>query len=193
MLGLARKTDNASKVRNEVAAFLYNAISAENSALSGLDRWTQTRVTDETMAKVALVLEADDPVEYCYQNLVREIDAEAKTRAFRISPAQKDDELNPVWTSGEARYQQAKTDTAVSEIIMQHLAEDANSVGDMSMALRSLLNSYHDEQARRRNGLPLELNERSTRELAWMIADLTERGGNFEQRISEIRERAGTA
>ena len=40
MLGLARNTDNATKVRNEVAAFLYNAISAENSALSGLDRWT---------------------------------------------------------------------------------------------------------------------------------------------------------
>jgi hypothetical protein len=193
MLGLARNTDNATKVRNEVAAFLYNAISAENSVLAGLDRWTQHRVTDETMAKVALVLEADDPVEYCYQNLVREIDAEAKIRAFRISPVRKDEEFDSVWTSGEARYQRAKTDTAVSEIIMQHLAEDANSVGDMSMALRSLLNSYYDELARRRNGLPLELNARSTRELSWMIADLTEQGENFEQRISEIRERAGTA
>ena len=107
MLGLAGKTDTATTVRNEVAAFLYNAISTENSALSGLDRWTQGRVTDENMAKAALVVEADDPAEYCYQNLVREIDTEAKSRAFRISPARKNEELDPVWTSREARYERS--------------------------------------------------------------------------------------
>lgn len=193
MLGLARNTDTATAARNDVAAFLYNAISAENSALSSLDRWTQHRLTDENMAKVALVFEADNPVEHCYQNMVREIDTEAKYGVLRASPASKNKVFDRVGTSIEARFERAKVDTKVSEIVMQHLSLDADSVGDMSSAMRSLLYSYHEELMRQQSGLPVELNERSTRELSWMIADLTERGGNFEQRIAEIRGRAGTA
>jgi hypothetical protein len=214
MLGLARKTDKATAVRSEVAAFLYDLFSAENSALAGLDRWTQRRVTDESMAKIALVLEADDPVVSCYQNMVREIDKEAENGIYRVSPAAKDaelrelssdpglsgklrfemhkiapdifanelrhsdEELDLVWASIETRYDLAKVNASVSEIVMRHIAEDVDSVADMSMALRSLMYSYHEDRVRRRSGLPVTLNERSARELSSMIADLTERAGN---------------
>jgi len=84
MLGLARKSDKGAQVRNEVAAYLYDVFTAEDSTLAKLDRWTQQRVINENLAKVSLVLEADDPVEYNYQNLVREIDSEAETGIFLV-------------------------------------------------------------------------------------------------------------
>ena len=84
MLNLAPNTRNGAILRNEIAAYMYDVFSAENSALASLDRWTQRRVGDENMAKIALVFEADDSVEHCYQNLVREIDTEAETGIFLI-------------------------------------------------------------------------------------------------------------
>ena len=93
MLGLAKLTDKSAQLRNDVAAFLYDVFSAEDSSMSSLDRWTQRRVIDENMAKIALVLESDDPVEHCYQNLVREIDTEAETGIFLVHPDTKVPEL----------------------------------------------------------------------------------------------------
>ena len=55
--------------------------------LSGLDRWTERRIREENLAKAELVAEADDPVEHCYQNLVREIDTEARNGIFLANPA----------------------------------------------------------------------------------------------------------
>ena len=77
MFGLAQRTDIAAVIRDEVAEYLYDVFTSGNTALSGIDRWTQRRVSNENMVKIALVLEADDSVEHCYQNLVREIDTSA--------------------------------------------------------------------------------------------------------------------
>lgn len=93
MLDLARNNDNGTTIRKDVVAHLYDAFSAEGSALASLDRWTQRRVTDENLAKLALVLEADDPVEHCYQNLVREIDTEAEAGIYLMSRSTRREEL----------------------------------------------------------------------------------------------------
>jgi hypothetical protein len=213
MLGLAQKTDIAATIRDEVAAYLYDVFTSDNTELSGLDRWTQRRVTDENMAKIALVLEADDRIEHCYQNLVREIDTEAETGIYlarpgassselrelaresgvsgklyremdKIAPAVFADELANshqnmalVWVAIRARYDRAKIDATISEMIMDQLANDDDGSADMSMALRSLLYSFHEDLARRRSGLPLVLNDRSTRELITMVSAICERAG----------------
>lgn len=65
-------------IRLSVRQFMAAAISDATGVLGNLDRWSQRRVAAENMAKTNLMLEADDPVEHCYQNLVREIDTEAE-------------------------------------------------------------------------------------------------------------------
>ncbi len=73
-------------LRATVSTRLYDAFSADDGSLSRLDRWTQRRVSDQNLAKLELVLEADDPVEHCYQNLIREIDTEAQTGIYLVRP-----------------------------------------------------------------------------------------------------------
>ena len=65
-----------------IAEHLYHAYSNSDGLLGRLDRWTQQRITDENLAKVALVMNADDPAEACYRDLVREIDTEAETGIY---------------------------------------------------------------------------------------------------------------
>ena len=93
MLGLAKLTDKGAQLRDDVAAYLYDVFSNEDTSLSSLDRWTQRRVIDENMAKIALVLESDDPIEHCYQNLVREIDTEAESGIHLVHANSKVREL----------------------------------------------------------------------------------------------------
>ena len=69
-------------VRGRIAERLYSAYNDAESLLGNLDRWTQQRITDENLAKVALVLGADDPGEACYRDLVREIDTEAESGIY---------------------------------------------------------------------------------------------------------------
>jgi hypothetical protein len=64
-------------IHAEVSRYLYEAFTADDGLLFNVDRWTQRRVTMENLTKIEL-----DPVEYCYQNLIREIDAEAQTGIF---------------------------------------------------------------------------------------------------------------
>ena len=68
----------ADVAKTQVAAFLYELYTHDEGMLANLDRWTQRRITDENMAKLALVLEADDPAETCYRDLIREISTEAE-------------------------------------------------------------------------------------------------------------------
>lgn len=229
MLAMAGKTHDGATLRSDVSAYLYDAFSAENSALAFLDRWTQRRVFDENMAKIALVLEADDPVEYCYQNLVREIDTEAETGIYLVGKKSNSAELNAltadpgisgllhqematiapmffadelshsyrdmdiVWVTIQARYDRAKIDATVSQMIMAHLHEDTNAVADMSDALRSLLYAFHEDLARRLSGMSPMLNERSMRELIMMVSDLADRAGDYGPRVEAICRRAGTS
>ena len=229
MLALARKRDPGAIIRSDVANYLHDAFSSEGSALAWMDRWTERRVIDQNMAKIGLVLEADDPVEYCYQNLIREIDTEAETGIYllgrethssellelandpgvsgelheqmeTIAPVVFADELassyldaDIVWVTVQARYDRAKIDATVSEIIMSHLTEEGRGNSDMSMALRSLLYSFHEDIARRITGLEPVLDERNNRELLTMIAVLTDRACDYVQRTDAIYERAGIA
>ena len=226
MLASARRSGHGTVIRGDVANYLHAAFSAEDSALVWVDRWTERRVIDQNMAKISLVLEADDPVEHCYQNLIREIDTEAETGIYllgkdtrsaelrelakdpgvsgklhehmdTIAPVAFADELansylesDIVWVTIRARYDRAKIDATVSEILMSHLAEDGRGSADMSMALRSLLYSFHEDLARRTTGLEPILDERNNRELLSMIAVLTERAGDYGARVMAIDERA---
>ena len=228
MMALARKRDPGALIRNDVADYLHEVFSSEGSALAWMDRWTERRVIDQNMAKIGLVLEADDPVEYCYQNLIREIDTEAETGIYllgretqssellelandpgvsgelhqqmeTIAPVMFADELassyleaDIVWVTIQARYDRAKIDATVSEIVMSHLTEDGRGNSDMSMALRSLLYSFHEDITRRITGLKPILDERNNRELLTMISVLTYRAGDYTPRVEAIRERAGT-
>jgi len=77
------KTDSHSNtldhlIREAVTTMLFQLIADEASPIGGLDRWSQRRIVSEITAKTRLVLESADPVEHCYQNLIREIDAEAE-------------------------------------------------------------------------------------------------------------------
>ena len=71
-------------IHADVSRCLYDAFSAEDGILSNVDRWTQRKVTLENLTKIELAHAADDPVEYCYQNLIREIDTEAETGIFLV-------------------------------------------------------------------------------------------------------------
>lgn len=93
MLDLAGRNDESANIRKAVAASLHHAFDAEHGTLASLDRWTRRRVSDENMAKVALVLEADDPVEHCYQDLVREIDSEAQAGIYLVGQEAADADL----------------------------------------------------------------------------------------------------
>ncbi|MDH3821449.1 MAG: hypothetical protein OEU59_10025, partial [Gammaproteobacteria bacterium] len=71
-------------LRARIAEQLYHAYSKSDDLLGNLDRWTQQRITDENLAKAALVMNADDPAEACYRDLVREIDTEAETGIYLL-------------------------------------------------------------------------------------------------------------
>ncbi len=73
-------------IRSRVSTCLYQAYCEDEGLLSDLDRWTQQRVTEKNLAKLALVLDSDDPTETCYQDLIREIDAEAESGIYLIRP-----------------------------------------------------------------------------------------------------------
>ncbi len=228
MLALARNSDPGAMIRSDVANYLHGAFTADDSALAWMDRWSERQVIDENMAKIGLVLEANDPVEYCYQNLIREIDTEAETGIYllgkesrsgelreltndpgvsgelheqmqAIAPVVFEDELaqsyldfDIVWVTIRARYDRAKIDATVSEMIMSYLTGDGRGNRDMSMALRSLLYSFHEDLARRISGLEPILDERNNRELLTMISVLTERAGDYMPRVDAIQERADT-
>jgi len=74
----------SESIHADVTGFLYDAFSSENGLLANLDAWTQRKVTLENLAKIRLVLEATDSEEYCYQNLIREIDTEAETGIYLV-------------------------------------------------------------------------------------------------------------
>ncbi len=72
----------ADAARAQVATYLYELYANDEGLLANLDRWTQRRITEENMAKLALVFESDDPVETCYRDLIREIDTEAENGIY---------------------------------------------------------------------------------------------------------------
>lgn len=86
----------ADAARARVATYLYQAYASDDGLLGDLDRWTQRRITEENMAKLALVFESDDPAEACYGDLIREIDTEAEYGIYLTSTMTKDRHLSRV-------------------------------------------------------------------------------------------------
>jgi len=74
----------ADAIQARISAYLYEAYAADEGILGDLDRWTQRRITDENMAKLALVMSSEDPAETCYRDLIREIDTEAETGIYLV-------------------------------------------------------------------------------------------------------------
>ena len=72
----------ADAARARVATYLYQVYASDDGLLGDLDRWTQRRITEENMAKLAMVFESDDPAEACYRDLIRELDTEAETGIY---------------------------------------------------------------------------------------------------------------
>lgn len=232
MLSLVRNKPNrytlSEAIHADVSGFLYEAFSSEDGLLGNVDRWTQRKVTMENLAKIELVLEADDPVEYCYQNLIREIDTEAETGIylvgktpqsaslqqltdqpgisgelcrevpaiapilFRDELAHSDDQLDLVWVTISARYDRARVDAEISQIVMGFLMDDSDVATDMANAVRTLMYSFHEDLTRRKCGLPLQIGDRETRELVLMVSELEKRAGSYVDRVGEIVEKAQT-
>jgi len=232
MLSLVRNKPNkfslAEAIHADVSGSLYEAFSSEDGLLGNVDRWTQRKVTMENLAKIELVLAAEDPVEHCYQNLIREIDTEAETgiylvrkdsanRSLRqladepgisgelhdavptIAPilfadelAHSDAQLDLVWVTISARHDRARVDAEISRIVMGFLMDDADVAQDMADAVRTLMYSFHEDLSRRQCELPLQLDERETRELVLMVSELEKRAGDYVERVGEICGRSGT-
>jgi hypothetical protein len=88
MLSLVPNNSNRYSLFESIHAaasrFLYDAFTGDDGLLSNVDRWTQRRVTMENRTKIELAHASDDPVEHCYQNLIREVDAEAQSGIFLV-------------------------------------------------------------------------------------------------------------
>jgi hypothetical protein len=80
-------TKKSTTIQASVIAYLDDRFQGGEPGLARLDRWSIDRIMRENRAKAALVEEAGDPVEYCVQNLIREIDAEAQVGVFLPNPA----------------------------------------------------------------------------------------------------------
>jgi len=215
-------------IRSSVSKHLHDAFRREDSGLGNLDPWTRRRVYDENMAKVSLVLEADDSAEYCYQNLIREIDIEAENGIYLVGTESQNDELRQladdpgisgilrfqirtvaesmyadelehssddldlVWVTIQARYDRARLDASVSELVMRFFLDSAEATDDMMNALRALLYAFHEDLVRRVCDLSSLLDERQSRDLLVMVLELEKRSGSYEQRIDAICKRAET-
>ncbi len=211
-----------------VAEHIYHEFSRADGLLGKLDRWTRQRIIDENLAKACLVLEAEDPGEACYRDLVREIDCEAETGIYlarkgtkpahlqdviddpgvsgelywqveAIAPcvfpdeaARSNDDLDLVWITIEASHDRAHLDATVSEIIMSFLMDDADIVHDMTGVLRSLMYTHHEDAARRQSELPTLLSDAEIHDLEIMVAELTARSGDYDERVDVIRSKVDT-
>jgi hypothetical protein len=77
-------------IHADVSRYLYEEFSADDGLLANVDRWTQRKVTLENLTKIELAHATKDPLEYCYQNLIREIDTEAQTGIFLVRRSNAD-------------------------------------------------------------------------------------------------------
>jgi hypothetical protein len=76
-------------IRFRITAYLSQLCVEDEGLFANLDHWTQSRIIEENMAKLALVLDSDDPAETSYRDLIREIDAEAETGIYLVQPDSK--------------------------------------------------------------------------------------------------------
>lgn len=86
----------ADEVRRSIRQYIAAGVSDSDGVLGSLDRWSQRRVAAENIGKIDLMLEAEDPVEHCFQNLIREIDSEAEMGVLLVNPSTAHQSLNSI-------------------------------------------------------------------------------------------------
>lgn len=109
---------------------------------------------------------------------------------FTDETANSADDLDRVWLTIHATHDRAHLDATVSEIIMSFFLDDADSVRDMSDAMRALQYSFHEDVVRRRCSLPRILDDRDSRDLSIMVDELAKRSGSYRARVADIRRQA---
>ena len=90
---ISRRFPVEEAIRAAVSRHLGKCFRDGREGFASLDKWTERRIRAENMAKIDLVLEADDPGEHCYQNLIRELDIEAENGIFLVGTEYQDDRL----------------------------------------------------------------------------------------------------
>lgn len=78
---------DVQKLERNIAEWLQAQLESGKGCMAGVDAWSRKRIVVENQAKLALVLEAGDPADHCYENLVREIDMEAQAGIFLPAPS----------------------------------------------------------------------------------------------------------
>lgn len=87
ILRINQKPQESRKIRAAVTTYLNDHFDGErrkHREINSLRRW---RISTDSYAKLALVHDAADPAEYCFQNLIREIDEEARSGIWLEQPA----------------------------------------------------------------------------------------------------------
>jgi hypothetical protein len=119
-------------IRTAVSNLLYEAFVMDDDGIGKLDKWTQRRIRNENMAKIALVLESDDPAEHCYQNLIREIDSEAENGIYLVGTETQNDELRELaddpGISGLLRFQIRSVAKSLYPDELEHSTDDLDLV-----------------------------------------------------------------
>ncbi|MDH3988331.1 MAG: hypothetical protein OEV34_04335 [Gammaproteobacteria bacterium] len=107
-------TRKIDQINDAVTAFLNDRFSSGDGPMARLDRWTQQSIAVKNQAKRALVLEANDPTERCYANLIQEINLEAESGIYLATPV-----------GNAARLQRLAGESGMSGRLFQHLVEIA--------------------------------------------------------------------
>ena len=155
----------------------------------------------DTEAETGIYVVQSDSTHQHLQRLIDEpgVSGEMYTDVDTIAPivfadeaAHSTNDTDRVWLTIHATHDRAHVDATVSEIIMTFFLDDADSVSDMSNAMRALQYSYYEDIVRRRCDLPRILDDRDSRDLSIMVAELATRSGSYQERVAAIRRQVNT-
>ncbi len=105
---------------------------------------------------------------------------------FADELAQCNHKLGSVWAIIEARYDRANLDAEVSELMLMHLTDDEESAADASDELRRIFYASHEDEVRRRCGLPNLIDDQTRGNLMTMVSGLRRKTSRQSDRISQI-------
>ena len=201
-------------IRTAVSNLLYEAFVMDDDGIGKLDKWTQRRIRNENMAKIALVLESDDPAEHCYQNLIREIDSEAENGIYLVGTETQNDELRELaddpGISGLLRFQIRSVAKSLYPDELEHSTDDLDlvwvtiqarydrarldaSVSELAMRFLSDSAEATDDMTKALRALSYSLHE----DLIRRVTDLPSLLGERESRdllvmVLELEKRCGS-
>ena len=125
-------------IRSNVARHICEAFSDANSEFSKLDKWTQRRIYAENMAKVELMLEADDSGEHCYQDLIRELDIEAENGIYLVGTDFQDDSLRSLAADpGISGEMHLEVPTMAQSLLASELERSSSGAGQVWVTIQA--------------------------------------------------------